>query len=186
MNIKYVYPVVLLIVLSAWLGHSTTKPITITKHQKDNSKKVVSQIVNDPAIFGITRDKWSSGGKCNIEFINGETMGTKLHTIGKGKALKLVGWAVDIEKLRLPEKIVVRFKGDMENEFYALSDKGILREDVIEYYKLPNRLNNSGFELEINTKELIVGQYLLTLLVQFKDALYVCDNKRSIKIIFSE
>jgi len=182
MNTKYVYSAVLLIVLSAWLGHSTTKPPTPPKPQEKDSKQVVSQIVADPAMLRIKSGAWIAGGNCNIEFANGAPMSDNVYPLAKDRILKLAGWALDAEKVLLPEQIVVRFTSVGNTEFYAASLSGLTRDDVREYFKLPDRVSNSGFELATNLRDVPAGQYSLTLVLQYDDATYVCDNGRKILV----
>ena len=77
---------------------------------------------------------------------------------------------------------MVRFTSVGNTEFYAASLSGLTRDDVREYFKLPDRVSNSGFELATNLRDVPAGQYSLTLVLQYDDATYVCDNGRKILV----
>lgn len=182
-NTKYVYSAVLLIVLSAWFGHSTIKPPSSPKKKEVGNKQIISKIVEDPDILGIEPGKWIPGGSCNIEFINGSLIGDSVYPVDKGSILKLSGWAMDTEKRLLPSQIVIKFKSSDGNiNFYAPCEDGLVREDVKEYFKLPKHLSASGFELTTTLQDIPVGQYGLSLIIQFGDSSYICDNGRKIII----
>lgn len=195
MSINIVYSAVLTVVLSAWFGNVTTKKAAPQKKQKENCTQVQSavpqatnsilgaaQIVTDPHTLGIKPNQWIDGGKCNIEYINGSLMSSKVHPITKDRVLKLTGWAMDIEKERLPKQVVVRFTDSAQADFYAVSQAGLVRNDVRAYFELPNRLSTSGFELVSDIHGIAAGEYALTLLIQFEDATYLCSNGRKIKV----
>jgi hypothetical protein len=179
---KYVYSAVLLIVLVAWFGHSNIKLPATPNHQGVDRKQVVSKIVEDPSTFGINPGEWITGGNCNIEFINGSLMTDDVYPVVKESQLKLVGWAVDTEKKLLPKLVIVRFTSINNTNFYALSQNGLVRNDVKEHFKLTNLQSDSGFELITKLGDIPNGQYALSLILQFYDGLYVCDNGRKIRI----
>lgn len=183
MNTKYLYAAILLIVLSAWFGHSTSKPPAAHKPQEEDSKKVVSQIIKNPATLGIKPGEWTVGGKCNVEFINGKPMDVKVYPVAKDYGtLQLVGWALDAEKERLPRQVVVRFTSIGNTDYYASSQIGLLRDDVKEYFKLPDRVSFSGFELLANVRELPASEYAITLIMIYEDSTCICDNGRKIQV----
>lgn len=195
MNINYVYSVVLLVVLSAWFDPISNRPAAPTKKEEEirnqtaqpkqpanNGKPGVSRILKDPVILGIKPGEWLPGGQCNIEFINGSLMTNKVHSIPGNNILKLAGWAMDLEKALLPEQVAVRFTNDENVEFYAAGQTGFTREDVRAYFKLPNELTASGFEMSAKTEDFPSGEYAITLIAQFNHANYICDNGRKIKV----
>lgn len=180
MNTKYVYSAVLLVVLIAWFGHSTTKTPLSSTPQEGNSQYVVAQIVGDPATLGIKFREWSSGGQCNIESINGMPMTVQAHNLVRSTPLRLTGWAMDIDKERLPESVIIRFEGKNNNSFYAPAITGLDRADVRDYFSVVESLVASGYETNIDLGDLPDGEYALTLIMKFIDAVYVCDNGRKI------
>ncbi len=182
MNTNYVYSVVLLIVMSAWFGHSTIKPFVSSKANENGSKQIISKIVEGFDTQGVKPGEWRTGGKCNIEYINDTPMNSDVHTVAKDKLLNLEGWALDAEKIRLPDRVIARFTDIGNTDFYADSQTGLMRDDVREYLKLPYQVTASGFELVANILDIPVGQYALTLVIQFEDVYYVCDNGRKILV----
>lgn len=83
----------------------------------------ITGIVIEPKIFGVIQDKWTVGGKCNVEHINGEIMTADVHKLSKSTPLQLVGWAMDIEKSRLPDSVIVHFEGSENTSFFASAKK---------------------------------------------------------------
>lgn len=179
MNTKYVYPAVLLIVLSAWFGHSTVKPSTSASAQ---DKKSVSLLDEDAASLGIESGELVIGGKCNLEYINETMMNASVNSVSKDGDIKFTGWAMDVEKLRLPMKIIVRFTDELNKDFYEVARTGFARPDVKDYFDLPEVIIESGFELVTNFRDYPLGQYSLTLIVFYDDVAYLCDSGRKINI----
>jgi len=176
MNSKYVYFGVLMIVITAWFGHSTSKPVA----KKEESNQVVSNIVGESESFGIINGEWSSGGHSNIEYINGQKMTTQLLKISKETPLCLSGWAMDVENRRLPKSVVIRFEGEGNTDFFALANSGLMRLDVADYFTVGEELAASGYQTNINLSNLPSGKYTLTLLMKFIDCVYVHGNGRKI------
>jgi len=170
MNTKIIYWAVLALVLSAWVA----APAKIAF--------AVSNLFSDSKQIGIPQDKWIAGGKCNIEHINGKPMTTEVYRIDKNSALRLTGWAMDIEKTRLPELTVVRLERNDNAPFFATVNGGLPRNDVKDYFSVPEDLIESGYETNINIKNIPSGEYALTLIMKFSDVAYICDNGRKIQI----
>lgn len=185
MNTKYVYFVVLFVVFSAWFSTSTVKPSVKTKSQEETKEIVQSIIVTDPALLGIKIGDFQKSGDCNIEYINDKPMNTSVQSIAKDSDLKLTGWAMDVGKLLLPDQVVVHFinaENVEETNYYSLANSGLERSDVMEYFKLKDQVNASGFELHTNIKNVSIGVYALILVVNYEGDSYVCDNSRVIEV----
>jgi len=177
MNTKYVYWFVLIIVLSAWFSNNPVK-----KKLSPTPKKTIIEInhvFNDPLLIGLARDLWVIGGKCNIEYVNDEFM-TSTSVVKKSAPLRLKGWAMDYENSRLPEVVVISFSGKENTNFYAFSEYGMERPDVMEYFSTEEHLVSSGYETNINLSTLPEGEYALTLIMKLADDVYICDNGRTI------
>lgn len=182
MNAKYVYSAVLLLVLSAWFGHSSIKPLASTSSQDKVSNEIVSQLVEDVASIGVKPGEWLIGGKCNLEYLNETMMNANVNPVSNDKNLKFVGWAMDVDKVRLPTKVIVRFTDENKKDIYAMAQTGLARLDVREYFDLPEIVNASGFALVTNFRDYPVGQYSLTLIVFYDDISYICDSDRKINV----
>ena len=181
-NINYVYLIVLLLVLSAWFGHSTTKETTINKKNVQKNAQVVSKSVNNKLAVGLDSNNLSHGTKCNIELINGLHIANKIYSINKSDVLNLVGWAIDVERERIPEQVIVRFSNEKNSYYYTASQTGLIRNDVRESFNLPYNVRGSGFKLTTNIHDIAVGQYFMSLLLNIDDITYVCDNGRKLRI----
>lgn len=183
MDIKHVYWAVMLAVMGAWFSQGTSKPSPAPQaHASDGRQEVMARMVTDPASVGLKPGKWRAAGKCNIEFINGSLMGGRPYAIGRDKPLKLIGWALDDERARLPKELIVRFTSASDAKFYTLAQTGLMRSDVKDYFKLVDRLTASGFSLALKTPDIPPGEYALTLLMPFEDTTYICDNGRKILV----
>jgi hypothetical protein len=180
MNTRQVYWVVLALVLGAWFANNPVK-----KFPSDSPSKAqveITKVFKDTTSFGVSRDQWIVGGKCNIEYINGVSMKAAVHKLARSTPLRLVGWAMDIEKVRLPESVIVRFEEKDNTNYFALAKIGFDRTDVRDYFSVAETLVASGFETNINLIDLPDGEYALTLIIKFFDAAYVCDNGRRIVV----
>jgi len=184
MNTKKVYWLVLIIVLVAWFL-PFIPPSPLLKAEKSEKEDVSAEpvhIVTDLLSLWLSSSNWIEGGNCNIERMNSEVMGTSVYDISKNKQLKLVGWAMDSTKARLPKSTVVRLTNSENIHFYALAQSGRVRDDVQRYFDLTDNVKMSGFELNTNTGELPVGEYALTVVLLFKDTTLICDNGRKINV----
>jgi len=183
MNTKYVYWVMLFIVIIAWFS-----PVSVPSwiHAEKNKSAVSStkpvHIVANPLPLGVLPNKGVAGGNCNIETINGKVMGNVVYAISKNSQLKLAGWAMDGAKTRLPESTVIRFTSSQNTNYYALARSGLVRDDVRRYFDLTDRVKRSGFELIADISELPVGKYGLTAVLSFTDTVLVCGNGRKIDV----
>lgn len=170
----------LALVLVAWFANNPVK--VIPPESQSKPKLEVTRVVEDPMSFGMSRDQWNPGGKCNIEYINGMPLTAAAHSLSKKSTVQVVGWALDLEKGRLPDSVMMRFAGKDDTNYFALVHTGLARSDVREYFTAPEALTASGFEANVNLNDLPVGDYALTLIMKFVDAAFVCDNGRRILV----
>ncbi|OQW88113.1 MAG: hypothetical protein BWK72_10245 [Rhodoferax ferrireducens] len=179
---KYVYALVMLIIMAAWFAKG---PVSVPKPAiKDaNQSPPLAEIKSDLNSADMKPDATEVIGKCNIEFINDVAMNVNAHDVVKNSLLKLTGWAMDDQHERLPEKVIVRFTNSANKHFYAIARTGLKRNDVRDYFRLSDRVLGAGFDLHLNTRDLPAGIYSLTLLIQFDRKTYVCDNNRKINMM---
>jgi hypothetical protein len=180
MNTKKIYWVTLALVFSAWFASNPIKPVVPSSPAKAATE--ITALFSDSNQIGIPQDKWIVGGKCNIEYINDQRMTAEVHRIDKNSELRLTGWAMDIEKTRLPELTVVRLDRKDNPPFFATTNGGLPRDDVKDYFSVPEKLIASGYETNVNIKNIPSGEYALTLIMKFSDVAYICDNGRKIQI----
>ncbi|HMS83263.1 MAG TPA: hypothetical protein PKD12_06405 [Nitrospira sp.] len=174
------YWVALALVLAAWFADS---PVKVTPSDSQSKPKLeVTKAVEDPTPFGVSGDQWSPGGKCNIEYINGTPLTAAAYSLSKKSTVLLVGWALDLEQRRLPDSVIMRFAGKDDTNYFALSRTGLARSDVRDYFGAPEALVASGFEANVNLNDLPAGDYVLSLIMKFVDAAFVCDNDRRILV----
>jgi hypothetical protein len=176
---KYIYTVIFILLLGAWFSDfrmpSAPKPRGVGQEP--------TRIVTNLEETGVKNQDLHTGGKCNIEFINGTSMDDKPYSIGREGGLILTGWALDAEKRRLPKTILIRFTDNKSNqEFFAKAQTGIKRPDVQAHFKLPTDLVASGFRLITYLKDIALGEYEITLLAIYPDDAYVCSNGRKIYV----
>jgi hypothetical protein len=173
-------PVVLLIVLAAWFAEKSVK--LPGKLQEKVDKPAVSNASADPASFGVAPGKWVPGGQCNIEFLNGVQIGADTIPVERQAPVKLVGWALDAEKARLPKLVLLRFT-NAKADVFAPVQSGLRRDDVKNYFKLPDHLVSAGFEFRAHSLDIQPGVYSVTLALAFEEATYTCDSGRKIRVL---
>ena len=178
---KYVYALVMTVILSAWF--SSYRIPSIHKTKTANVAQWPSRIVSNIVNAGVKVGGLRAGGKCNIEYINGMPMDGKLYSLSREGSLILSGWALDEKNLRLPDSVIIRFKNIYSNkEFFAKAQIGLKRSDVQEHFKLSTNLVASGFRLITYLHDFASGKYDVMILAVFPDSTYVCDNGRKIQI----
>lgn len=176
---KYIYAVVLLVILGAWFSdfRIPTPPKSIGAFQEP------TRIVTNIGDSGVNRYDWQVGGKCNIEYINGTLFDSNFYAVEREGALILTGWTLDEKKERIPDSVIIRFKNiESEKEFFANARVGIKRPDVQAYFKLPAHLVTSGFRLITYLQDIALGEYDLSLLTIYPDGAYICNNGRKIYV----
>ncbi len=181
MRTKHIYVAVLLMIMAAWFAQGPTNQAK--QIRKDaGTPPPQGQITTSPAIFGFNPGEISVGGKCNIEFINDAPMSADTYDIARNHPLKLVGWAMDDQKERLPQRVIVRFSNSADKHFYVAARTGLIRDDVRAYFKLSDRIMGAGFDMNLDMHDLPPGVYSLDLLMQFDDKIDVCDNGRKVNV----
>lgn len=176
MRINGLYALVLLIVIGAWFSRASVPSV----EKSEDTVQEPMRVVSDASHIGMEEGRWRIGAKCNIEFINGESMGDVSHLISKDETLVLTGWALDDVNERLPKSVWVRFTGDEGREYFGPTQFGLHRADVQTYFDLTDGLVASGFRLFVFAQDLPLGEYALTLILVFPDNVYACDNGRRI------
>jgi hypothetical protein len=178
MRSKLIYAATLLMVIGAWFSNnpapSKAKPVAAI------DLKSATRIITDLTSVGVDPGQWVAGGKCNIEFINGAPMNDGMHSIDKKGPLRLLGWALDDKKQRLPNIVIAHFVSRHSKDIFVVSPVGLLRTDVKDYFNLPHSLEASGFELVVAARDFPPGEYAISLILPFDDVKYVCDNGRNI------
>lgn len=175
MPAKYIYPIVLLVMLSTWFAKPTV-PVTAPPPAPP------AVLTKDSAALGIDLPGARTEGQCNLETVNQTLLGTTAFPVQKNAQLNVSGWAMDSGNVRLPKNVIVRFTGAKETDFFAVAQIGLPRADVKEYFKVPDTLIMSGFQLLIPALDLPADSYQLTLMMRFDDATYICDNGRKLSV----
>jgi len=154
------------------------------KHRDDPPPAPTEAPAPPPAITkgppaGIVTDRWVAGGRCNIETINQPT-GSAAVTIKSGTPVKVAGWALDPKGANLPDALNVRFLSSAGGEYYGTVTNHVFRPDVNAKNHVEPKDAKSGFELDFDSDLLPAGTYAVTLVMQFGEKAYICDNGRKI------
>lgn len=181
MNTRSVYVLSLVLIMSAWFSKGLiSQPKNIEK--EGGAPAAIVKVTEDPGALGVVTGEMATGGICNIEFINDVPLNNNIYDLFKDRTFRLVGWAMDEQKERLPEKVTVRLTGSENKHYYVSARMGLARVDVKEYFKLSDRVLEAGFDLNVDTQDLPADVYSLMLLLQFEDQTYLCDNGRKISL----
>lgn len=72
--------------------------------------------------------------------------------------------------------------GKENANYFALAKAGFARTDVKDYFAVAEALVLSGFEMNFNLNDVPEGEYALNLIMEFVDAVYVCDKGRKVVV----
>ena len=180
MATKAVYWSALLLFLSAWLTEANIKISEKLDAVQSPAKVVEIQMSTDLSVFGVDATKLEIGGDCNLEAINSENFKSEPVQIGSEK-IKLTGWAMDKIGKHLPKQVLLRISAIGRSDLFVAGSIGFNREDVRGYFSLPNQVLASGTKIEIPLGSISPGLYDLTLVLQYDDIVYVCDNGRKLE-----
>jgi hypothetical protein len=175
MRANYLYAAVMATMLAGWFAKNPPVPPA-------PPAPAPSSLNSNAAALGLDLAEAKQEGQCNLEFINQTLLDAKPFTVSRNAPLNLTGWAMDDKKTRLPTEVIVRFTGAENADFFAMAQAGLPRADVKEHFKVSDALLMSGFQLLITSLDLPAGEYRLTLLMRFDDAIYSCDNGRRLLI----
>lgn len=181
MNTRSVYVLALVLIMSAWFSKAPiSQPEKIEK--EGGASAAIVKVTPDPGALGVVAGELATGGICNIEFINDVPLNSNIYDLFRNRTFRLVGWAMDEQKERPPETVIVRLTGSENKHYYVAARMGLARADVQEYFKLSDRVLGSGFDLNLDAQGLPADVYSLMLLLQFEDHTYLCDNGRKISL----
>lgn len=180
MNTRFVYVLALVLIVSAWFSKGPISQPKKTEKEVGVPVTIV-KVTEDPGTLGIVTGEMAAGGICNIEFINDVPFNNSIYDL-KNRTFRLVGWAMDEQKERLPEKVVLRLTNSKNKLYYAIAKIGLVRSDVKEHFKLSDRILKAGFDLNVDTHNLPSDVYSLILLLRFEDRTYLCDNGRKVNL----
>lgn len=175
---RNIYIVAVLIVALGWFSSHVVP-------RNSSSQDVIHNVEKSPTYAllpsAINQEVMVVGGKCNIERINDVQLGLDPYLAGHERELKVTGWLLDDVGKRVPTSAIIKFQNP-ERVHYFITSANLNRQDVLEYFNLPQSLLNSGFEFAVKGKTLEQGNYSVSLILQFKDVGYICDNGRQVII----
>ena len=184
MHTKYVYYIVLFVVLAAWFGHASVRP-----HRNNSSEKkttepaLVTPVTALRKIRGVMENvDYTTSDMCNIESADGRMMSADAYPVAHNKKIHLAGWALNTKSFELPSSVTVVLSNKNGKKYYAPASLGYARVDVRNYFSAPNIANDSGFEVNIDLGSVSPGDYSLALVLKFHDTVYLCNNGRTIII----
>lgn len=175
---RYIYIAAVLVIALGWFsGYVVPRNPSSQIESHDPEKSPTHALLPTD----INLEAMVAGGKCNIERINDVQLGVDPYLARHENELKITGWLLDDGGKRLPTSAILKFQNP-ERVHYFITSANLSRQDVLEHFNLPQRLLNSGFEFVIKGYTLEQGNYSVSLIMQFKDIGYICDNGRQVVI----
>lgn len=135
-------------------------------------------IITDFSSQGMNLKGSRMAGDFNIEERYGGIFDTTIQVISKHSLLKIAGWALDRDQSRLPLSLAVRFTAVDKKDYFAPTQIGSPRPDVLSHFSLERKLLYSGFQSQSSLQIIPEGEYLVTLVMNFKNSVYTYDNSR--------
>lgn len=175
MKCNILYVVVLGLLSIAWFSEFNLPAQQVTAPKVP---LLTLPIVTDISSLGMNLKGSRMAGDCNIEEINGGIFDTTTQVINKASLLKITGWAFDRDQSRLPLSLAVRFTAVDKKDYFAPAQIGSPRPDVLSHFSLEKKLLYSGFQSQSSLQIIPEGEYRVTLVMNFKDSVYTCDNSR--------
>lgn len=176
-NLLYFFILGLLVIACFSHSNFTMKQVSTPK-----APLLTLPIVTDLSSLGMTIEGSNIDGNCNLERINDRNFDTAIQAVNKDSILKMAGWALDVKNSRLPLSIAIRFT-DLENkDYFAPAQIGLSRPDVQSHFSLDKKLLYSGFQLQNTLQVIPEGEYRVTLIMNFEDSVYSCDNSKTVSI----
>jgi len=100
----------------------------------ENATAELTQIIDEPLSLGLVQNQWITGGKCNMEYVNGVPMTSEGYDLKKDSPLQISGWSMDTENSRLSESIIIRFTDRKNTNFFAVAKTAFPRPDVRDFF----------------------------------------------------
>ena len=118
---------------------------------------------------------------CTLDAINGSS---ELSVYSKPGEISFLGWAVDVESGKVPEKLAIKLQGDKGKSFiFDYSGVRMERPKVSESLGSDNKaLNMSGFSFSGDGKALPVDNYAVSLLIYRDEKAVVCPTNKKLII----
>lgn len=121
--------------------------------------------------------KFSMGGKCNMETINGGSWGTDAVVVHQADVISVTGWGVDDQAKRTPRSVFLRVQTG--NRVFYSEAEGVERADVAQYFK-EDYYKNSGYQANVSLAGLSPGEYQAMIVMTFSDKAVLCASGRTL------
>jgi len=116
-------------------------------------------------------------GYCSVDTLNDQPYSGN-PVVSSTDPLKLTGWALDRQRVKLPDSVYIRFESADGKSYFAPAKLGLHRPDVPIGLKLPSTLEDSGFVANMTLQPLAAGEYKVSVLIQSGSGGFACQAGR--------
>ncbi|MCP2086970.1 UNVERIFIED_ORG: hypothetical protein J2Y81_002987 [Paraburkholderia sediminicola] len=155
-------------------------PVQTSCHSLSDCQRylpLAPQAVTEGTSAGFATVQINGPGYCSVDTLNDQPYEGN-PVISAKDPLKLTGWALDRQAVKLPDSVYIRLESATGRSYFAPAKLRLPRPDVPAGLKLPSAMEDAGFVANMGLELLTAGEYKVSVVIQSGSHGFTCAAGR--------